>query len=373
VIPHSAKNFQNLFTYTFYHLHFHNKFIINMPPKTARRELEQSTKDKIIGMDITGWSCRKIAEKLDLDPSTVTKVVKRYKLSGSTENSARPGRPKKMTERDHRHLVDNVKKNRHATLQDITNSMPSKVSVDTVRRALHNQGINSRIAAKKPFINQVNQAKRLVFAREHQRMTIDDWKNVLWTDESSFEIGKNSRQVHVWRTEGERFNSSCLTPSFKSGRQTVMVWGCFMWGKRGPLVILPKGSINGPKYVEVMEEAMLDFWMEQSEERGFVVIQEDNAPIHTCKLAKKWRESREMVSLTWPPNSPDLNPIEHIWYLLKGVIQKANPRPMTLPDLKDTIQKAWDEYNMDIMDRLVESMPARIAAVIEAHGGNTKY
>ena len=46
---------------------------------------------------------------------------------------------------------------------------------------------------------------------------------------------------------------------------------------------------------------------------------------------------------------------------------------MTLPDLKDTIQKAWDEYNMDIMDRLVESMPARIAAVIEAHGGNTKY
>jgi hypothetical protein len=204
-------------------------------------------------------------------------------------------------------------------------------------------------------------------------MTADDWKNVLWTDESSFEIGKNSRQVRVWRSEGERFNSSCLTPSFKSGRQTVMVWGCFMWGKCGPLIILPKGSINGANYVVVMEEAMLDFWMEQSEERGFVVIQEDNAPIHTCKLAKEWRESRDMVTLTWPPYSPDLNPIEHVWYLIKGVIQKMNPRPMTLPSLKDAIQKAWDNYDMYIMDRLVESMPARIAAVIEARGGNTKY
>lgn len=85
-----------------------------------------------------------------------------------------------------------------------------------------------------------------------------------------------------------------------------------MWGKRGPLVILPKGRLNGENYVTVMEETMMDFWMEQSEERGYVVVQEDNAPIHTCKLAKKWRESLGMVSLVWPPNSPDLNPIEQV-------------------------------------------------------------
>jgi hypothetical protein len=238
---------------------------------------------------------------------------------------------------------------------------------------LHEHNINSRIAAKKPFINDVNQARRLAFALEHRNLTADDWKNVLWTDESSFEIGKNSRQVRVWRNPSERFHSSCLIPSFKSGRQTVMVWGCFMWGKRGPLVIFPKGSINGAKYVKVMEEAMLDFWMEQSEERGYVIVQEDNAPIHTCKLAKDWRESRDVVSLKWPPNSPDLNPIEHVWYLIKNIIQKMNPRPMTLPSLKDAIKKAWDEYDLDTMNRLVESMPARIAAVIKARGGNTKY
>ena len=50
-----------------------------------------------------------------------------------------------------------------------------------------------------------------------------------------------------------------------------------------------------------------------------------------------------------------------------------NPRPMTLQSLKDTIKKAWDEYDLDIMNRLVESMPDRIAAVIKAYGRNTKY
>ena len=120
-----------------------------MTPKTNRREQGQSTKDRIIGMSTAGLSGRNIADQLGLVPSTVNKVIKRYKDSGSTENSTRSGRPKKITERDYRHLVSNVKKDRRSTLQDITNKMPSKVSLSTIRRTLHERSINSRIAAKK--------------------------------------------------------------------------------------------------------------------------------------------------------------------------------------------------------------------------------
>ena len=139
---------------------------------------------------------------------------------------------------------------------------------------------------KKPFINHVNQAKQLAFAQKHQNLTIEDWKNVLWTDESSFELGKNSRQIRVWHSPSEQFESSCLMPSFKSGWQTIMVWGCFLWGKHGPLTIFPKGSINGEHYVAMLEEVLMGFWMEQSEKHGYIVVQEDNVPIHTCKAAK---------------------------------------------------------------------------------------
>ena len=80
-----------------------------------------------------------------------------------------------------------------------------------------------------------------------------------------------------------------------------------------------------------------------------------------------------MVSLEWPPNSPDLNPIEHIWYLLKVTIQNMQHRPKTALDLAVAIKKVWEELNENVFNRLVESMPSRIAAVINAKGGNTKY
>ena len=113
--------------------------------------------------------------------------------------------------------------------------------------------------------------------------------------------------------------------------------------------------------------------MEQSEERGYVVFQEDNSPIHTCKLAKKWRESVGMESLQWPPNSPDLNPIEHVWYIFKTAVQNMNPRPMTVPDLTKALKKAWNELDMNVINNLVESMPDRLTAVIKVKGKNTKY
>jgi transposase len=344
-----------------------------MAPKTDRRELNEPTKNQIIGMSKAGLSGQSIANALGLIKSTVNRIIKRHKVSGSVENIPGRGRHQKLTERDQRHILINLKKDRRSTLKDLADIIPSEPSKSMIRRTLHESGIESRIAVKKPFINRRNRAKRLAFASKYKNLTVDDWKHILWTDESSFEIGKNSKQVRVWRSSSERFHSSCLAPTFKSGRQTVMVWGCFMWGKRGPLEILPEGRVNGKKYVNALENVMLDFWMEQSEEQGYVVLQEDNAPIHTCKLASKWRESRGIVSLPWPPNSPDLNPIENIWYLLKASIQKMNPRPMTLPKLKDAIKKAWNKCDVEIMNRLVESMPDRIAAVIEAQGGSTKY
>ena len=125
--------------------------------------------------------------------------------------------------------------------------------------------------------------------------------------------------------------------------------------------------------IDILEKHFLDFWMEQSEKKGYIVFQEDNSPIHTCKLAKQWKESIGMVSLQWPPNSPDLNPIEHIWYILKITIQKMTPRPMTVPDMTIALRKAWDDLDENTMNNLVESMSSRIAAVIEAKGRNTKY
>ena len=90
MISHSRAKFQKI-----------GYCLANMAPKTERRELEQSTRNNIIGMSTAGLSGRKIANQLGLVPSTVNKVIKRYKDTNSTENGTRPGRPKKTYGKGH--------------------------------------------------------------------------------------------------------------------------------------------------------------------------------------------------------------------------------------------------------------------------------
>jgi hypothetical protein len=71
---------------------------------------------------------------------------------------------------------------------DITNRSGVNVSASTTRKALHDVGFYSCIAQKKPFLSNIDRAKRLEFTREHQKWTIEDWKR---TNESTFEVGKS--------------------------------------------------------------------------------------------------------------------------------------------------------------------------------------
>lgn len=76
--------------------------------------------------------------------------------------------------------------------------------------------------------------------------------------------------------------------------------------------------------------------------------------------------------MKWPAQSPDLNPIEHIWSDLKTRLGKRQ-RASNRDDLWETILEEWEMTDPSLCRRLVESMPRRCAAVIAAKGGHTKY
>ena len=75
----------------------------------------------------------------------------------------------------------------------------------------------------------------------------------------------------------------------------------------------------------------------------------------------------------WPANSPDLNPIENLWHILRTNIKKRVPRPMRKEDLAVALQEEWAKLDMVTVNKLIESMPRRLQAVIDAKGGSTKY
>jgi hypothetical protein len=137
---------------------------------------------------------------------------------------------KKLSDRDVRIIKRVSQANRRLTLSEITNMCPTQVSRNTIRRALHRSGIYSRIAVKKTFLTLRHMSQRLAFAQKYCRWSVEEWERVVWTDESTFEVGKNSRQIHVWRTAYDRYASDCIVPTFKSGRNSLMIWGAFAGG-----------------------------------------------------------------------------------------------------------------------------------------------
>jgi hypothetical protein len=215
---------------------------------------------------------------------------------------------------------------------DITNRSGVNVSASTVRKALHDVGFYSRIAQKKPFLFDTHRARRLDFAREHQKWTIEDWKKVIWTNESTFEVGKSFRQILVWLKSDEHYKLGCLTPTFKLRKTSIMIWGGFTATYKLSLIRMPPNRRTIVDYVEIEYDGVLGSFLKEQKGVCKFVLMENSAPVHRSKVAKYWRENHDLEKIEWPSQSPDFNPIKNVWKLLKDVVQKKR-RPKNQEDM----------------------------------------
>src|SRR5882762_11828674 len=93
----------------------------------------------------------------------------------------------------------------------------------------------------------------------------------------------------------------------------------------------------------------------------------------TPKKASKWFKDNSIDVMVWPAQSPDINPIEHLWVDLKKALNKY-PNPANgVHELWERVVEEWNKIPPETCQNLIESMPRRIQAVIKAKGGHTKY
>jgi len=104
-----------------------------------------------------------------------------------------------------------------------------------------------------------------------------------------------------------------------------------------------------------------------------VIFHQDNDPKHTSKLARECLEKTGMEIMKWPAQSPDFNPIEHLWSHLKQQLAKDQSRPKHILELWQCVSREWEDIPASVCQNLVESMPRRVRAVLRAKGGYTKY
>ncbi len=139
-----------------------------------------------------------------------------------------------------------------------------------------------------------------------------------------------------------------------------MIWAAGV----GPLCFL-KSTVNAAIYQEILEHFLLPSADKLYGDADFI-FQQDLAPAHTAKCTKSWFNDHGVTVLDWPANSPDLNPIENLWGIVKRKIRDT--RPNNTDDLKATVKETWASIPPQQCHKLITSMPRRIEAVIKAKG-----
>ncbi len=144
--------------------------------------------------------------------------------------------------------------------------------------------------------------------------------------------------------------------------QSVMIWAAMSSAGVGPLCFL-KSTVNAAIYQEILEHFMLPSADKLYGDADFI-FQQDLAPAHTAKGTKSWFNDHGVGVLDWPANSPDLNPIENIWGIVKRKMRDT--RPNNADELKPTVKETWASIPPQQCHKLITSMPRRIEAVMKA-------
>ena len=339
-------------------------------------DLTEAKRNQIIGLFKGGATKAHITKTLGFSKTTVLRTIQLYCEGKTLTTQLRSGRPKLLNNEHQKTLKNIVRKNNRQSAEQIKNKFQEKtemqVSTRTIRRNLHELNIFFRIPASKPLLSDKQRENRLNWCIEKKDWSVNKWKSVIWSDESRFTIFKNDGPGCVWRTPGTRFNINNMVPSIKHGGGGLMMWGCFSRKGLGPLVRVD-GKMKHGDYIQILEKHLLPLINKKFRGQNYL-FQDDNAPVHTAKNVKKWFETKKIKILeNWPSQSPDLNPIEHLWSELERRIRNR-PKPATnIKELEHALHEEWNKIPKDTLMNLINSMPRKIEVYIKNNGWPTKY
>jgi len=350
----------------------------------------------------------------------------------------RSGRPPKQTEENKQLIFSKVTLDRYgrekscADFASDLSSLGIEISASTVRNILKNAGFRKTKPTRKPGLTAKMRQMRLRWCLDHADWTLEDWKDVIWSDETSVLLNHRRGSYRVWRRSHEAFVKSTIRERW-TGYQEFMFWGCFSYDKKGPchswapetaqqkkaaeeeiaklneelestaqeewelntamarhglrnlrgtkpmwkwckktgkLERGKKGGIDWYRYQkEILLPKLFPFAKECQVDRPKTVVQEDNAPCHAHYIQQRFFDLEKVQRLLWCPNSPDLNAIEPAWFWMKRWTTQKEP-PKSRSEAIQRWQACWDSLPQEAIQAWIERIPHHIKQVIELEGGN---
>ena len=327
----------------------------------------------ILSLLDSGHSACQISSSTGLYHSTISRLRRKHHPYLQKHTG---GCPSKLSEADTRyaqHLITSKKAENASQitqiLKEITNqSLTSQTTHNHIKKAR----MKSAVKTKKPLLTKIHRKERLDFALAHQDWTVEDWKTVVWSDETKINRLGSDGRIWVWKKPGEALSDRLVKETKKFGGGSLMMWGCMLWEGVGYGCKID-GKMDGELYTKILQDELQESLAHYGKDPSSVFFQQDNDPKHKSKKASTWLEDHGYKVLSWPSQSPDLNPIEHLWTHLKRRLGEYERAPSGILELWERVQVEWEKIESEVCQNLIESMPRRVAAVIKAKGGHTKY
>ena len=256
------------------------------------------------------------------------------------------------------------------TLERLNAPIPG---IHTVRKRLVKRGLKAYSPAVKPKLTEKHELQRYLFAESHINWK-DEWNRVIFTDESTFQMGKSGIQ-YVRRSKSERYEKQNVRSVCNKSVAQVNVWAAICDGNVSDLHFIT-GKLTSQTYVDtILSQELMNFSRRLFPDVNQYVLQHDNSPVHTGHVVKDWLNAQNINVLDWPPISADLNPIENLWGDMKRQLAFKD-EINSVPQLRQHLQQLWQSYRADrqfVVRNSISSMPERCQILYDNHGLYSKY
>ncbi len=312
------------------------------------------------------WSQHAIAQQLKCHRSFVENTIKRYKETGDVSDRHRTGRPKKRSLPIEEKLVGLSRGKRHRSTRAVAKIATQRdiatVSHMTVWRAFRNVGLRPFHRQKIPRLLPQQRAKRRAFCVANLNK---DWSKTVFTDEKEFVLFEqpNAHNDIVWAGD----SGEVAPVELEKWKVVVHAWGAISC--QGPIALhFYEPPLTAHSYQELLTNS--HFIAAANDKLGENwEFQQDGAPAHTAASTQTWLQAHvpSFISAdTWPPNSPDLNPIERVWGIL--VEKLANKNITTTQGFRRVIRQIWFSIETSTLQRLYGALSNKIQTMRRSRG-----